>query len=103
MTEYCLEQLQAAGAVVVEGSFTANPYFAPLLAGISGGRQVFCSEDGSGTTVGGWMLRHWFDSQHEVRGPQTAVPLHLRGLESYRRAWRHALTALSCPEGYFCG
>ncbi|WP_016835492.1 FGGY-family carbohydrate kinase [Herbaspirillum lusitanum] len=96
MTEYCLEHLQASGPVVVEGSFTANPYFAPLLAATSGGREVFCSEDGSGTTMGGWILRHWREHPHgaALPAPKAVAPLRLRGWESYRQAWRHAVTPL---------
>lgn len=96
MTEYCLEHLQASGAVVVEGSFTANPYFAPLLAGISGGREVFCSEDGSGTTVGGWMLRHWQDGQRgmALAAPKQVEPLRLHGWDTYREAWQLAVAEI---------
>lgn len=103
MTDYCLEQLQAQGAVVVEGSFTVNPYFAALLAGMSDGRDVFCSEDGSGTTVGGWLLRHWQDAQ--PRQGLTALrqikPLRLQEWDGYREAWRIAVAELCAPDILF--
>jgi len=97
MTEYCLEQLQAPGAVMLEGSFIANPYFAALLAGASGQREVFCSEDGSGTTVGGWMLRHWQEPRHgeTTAVPKQVKPLRLRGWDAYRGAWRTAVATLA--------
>ena len=104
MTEYCLEQLQASGAVVLEGSFIANPFFAALLAGASGERDVFCSEDGNGTTVGGWMLRHWREPRRSeaLSAPRQVKPLRLRGWETYREAWRAAVAALVYRAGAAC-
>lgn len=103
MTEYCLEQLQAPGAIVVEGSFISNPYFAALLAGAFDGRDVFCSEDGSGTTAGGWMLQHWQDGQRggALTAPRQVKPLRLRGWDAYRQAWRTAVAELCAPEILF--
>lgn len=104
MTEYCLEQLQAPGAVVLEGSFIANPYFAALLAGASGEREVFCSEDGNGTTVGGWMLRHWQEPRRNeaLAALKQVKPLRLRGWDAYRDAWRVAVAALARREDAAC-
>lgn len=101
MTDYCLDQLQASGAVVVEGSFSANPYFAALLAAISPQRTVFCSEDSSGTTVGGWMLHYWTQPQRRAAlAPLIpTVPLYLHQWGAYRQAWRDAVTARSSDAG----
>lgn len=87
MTDYCLTRLDAGAAVVVEGSFSGNPYFARLLAALRPGRQVTISEDASGTTVGGWML-----ATGKLLPAQPASdpvePLHLPGLERYANQWR---------------
>jgi len=96
MTDFCLEQLKVQGALVVEGSFTANPYFAALLA-IADGRTVYRSQDSSGTTIGGWLLRHWHDPMRiKSLAPlrQITAP-HLTGWKAYRQAWRDALKPAS--------
>jgi len=92
MTDFCLEQLNAQGTLVVDGSFTANPYFSALLA-IADGRTVYCSQDSSGTTVGGWLLWHWRDTARvkSLAPLRQIVPPLLTGWEGYRRAWRDAL------------
>jgi len=76
----------------VDGSFTANPYFSALLA-IADGRTVYCSQDSSGTTVGGWLLWHWRDTARvkSLAPLRQIVPPLLTGWEGYRRAWRDAL------------
>ena len=91
MTDYCLDKLKATGAVAVEGSFTGNPHFAPLLAALRPGRQVLVSDDASGTTCGGWML-HRGDEAPAPEGVP-ADPLKLAGLAEYRDSWRAMLGA----------
>lgn len=99
MADYCLDQLQAAGDVVIEGSFTANPCFAPLLAALSG-RGVYCSDDGSGTTIGGWLLHDWKKPRRNapLPAPHQATPLPLRGLRAYRDQWRATLLARAAQD-----
>jgi sugar (pentulose or hexulose) kinase len=89
MTDYCLEALQAAGPLAVEGSFTANPWFGPLLASLRPQQAVSYSDDASGTTCGGWMLRY---RDGLPPGTSTAMPARtLPGLEAYRERWLAAL------------
>lgn len=85
VSDYCLDALGAGAHVVVEGSFTANPFFASLLAALRPGRQVAVTDDASGTTCGGWMLAHW-GSAPAVRAT-VAEPLLLDGWQQYRRRW----------------
>ncbi|WP_353399186.1 FGGY-family carbohydrate kinase [Duganella hordei] len=87
MTDYCLEHLDPAAPVVVEGSFTANPYFARLLAALRPGRVVSVSDDASGTTSGGWMLA---TGKALPSGPaaQAVSALQLPGLAAYAKQWR---------------
>jgi L-fuculokinase len=91
MTDYCLDKLKASGAVAVEGSFTGNPHFAPLLAALRPGRQVLVSDDASGTTCGGWMLHRGDDAP--ALDAAAADPLNLPGLAAYRDRWLALLDA----------
>ena len=91
MTDYCLDKLKAAGAVAVEGSFTGNPHFAPLLAALRPGRPVLVSDDASGTTCGGWMLHRGADAR--AADGVAVDPLNLAGLAGYRDRWRALIDA----------
>ena len=89
MSDYCLSQLGVEGEVVVEGSYTGNPWFAPLLAALRPHQQISSTDDTSGTTCGGWMLHHW-GSAPAVRSA-VATPLELAGWAEYRQRWLAAL------------
>jgi sugar (pentulose or hexulose) kinase len=89
MSDYCLAQLGADGAVVVEGSYTGNPWFAPLLAALRPLQAISSTDDTSGTTCGGWMLHHWGNAP--VVRSSVAAPLALRGWDDYRAQWLAAL------------
>ncbi len=89
MTDYCLDALGAAGPLAVEGSFTANPWFGPLLAALRPQQPVTYSDDASGTTCGGWMLRY-----RDAAPPGSGTAIAARapaGLDGYRARWRAAL------------
>ena len=91
MTDHCLAALGAAGRVVVEGAFTANPWFGPLLAGLVDGREVSVSDDSSGTTCGAWLLDAWGREPEAGAAPVGAwCP---SGWTAYRVAWRAAVGA----------
>jgi sugar (pentulose or hexulose) kinase len=88
MSDYCLTALgvSASGAaVVVEGSFTGNPWFAPLLAALRPEQKIGSTDDASGTTCGAWMLHHW--GRTPATRSKTARPLLLAGLAEYRERW----------------
>ena len=89
MSDYCLDALGGTGMVVIEGSFTDNPHFAPLLAALRGSQPVALTDDTSGTTCGGWMLSHWGD--RPAAHGRIAAPLALTGLRAYRERWRAKL------------
>jgi L-fuculokinase len=86
MTDHCLAALGSAGRVVVEGAFTANPWFGPLLAGLAEGRDVTVSDDSSGTTCGAWLLDTWGSAPEAAAAPVAA--LNPPGWRAYREAWR---------------
>jgi hypothetical protein len=98
MSDYCLSALGVtSGAVVVEGSYTGNPHFAPLLAALRPQQQVVCSDDASGTTCGAWMLHHWGRSPVGA-ARQACAPLPLTGWTDYRDAWVAALPPSTVSE-----
>jgi sugar (pentulose or hexulose) kinase len=88
MCDYCLDALGVRGDVVVEGAFTGNAYFAPLLAALRTGR-VLATDDTSGTTCGGWLL-HRRDGKPRLQG-HAAEALALDGLQAYRQRWRELI------------
>lgn len=89
MTDYCLTALQSEGPITIEGSFTANPHFGPLLAALRPAQTVLYSDDASGTTCGGWMLHRW--GQTPTGGGLPATALELDGLQTYRNGWLAAV------------
>lgn len=98
MTDYCLDALGAAGPIAVEGSFSANPWFGALLAALRPQQAVAYSDDASGTTVGGWLLRY---RDGVPPGTSTYVAaLDLPGLDAYRQRWLAAagVAADAAPE-----
>jgi sugar (pentulose or hexulose) kinase len=90
MTDYCLDALQATGPLVVEGSFTANPWFGPLLASLRPQQAVSYSLDPSGTTCGGWMLRYRGSAAAGKSFVTQPRPLEL--LDAYKQRWLGAIT-----------
>jgi sugar (pentulose or hexulose) kinase len=88
-TDYCLDALAAAGPLAVEGSFTANPWFGPLLASLRPQQPVSYSDDASGTTCGGWMLR--YRDGVPPGGSILTPPRAPAGLAAYRERWLAAL------------
>jgi sugar (pentulose or hexulose) kinase len=89
MTDYCLNALHASGPLAVEGSFTANPFFGPLLSGLRPQQLVTYSDDASGTTCGGWMLR--YPDSAPPAGARHVGALVPAGLDDYRRRWLAAV------------
>jgi L-fuculokinase len=92
MTDYCLSVLHAQGAIVVEGSFTDNPFFGALLALTRTQQTVWYSGDTSGTTCGGWLLHHPDGvpgAPLEQIGADT-----LPGWTAYRHRWLELIDSL---------
>jgi hypothetical protein len=85
VTDYCLDALRSGGPIAVEGSFTANPFFGPLLAALRPQQPVTYSDDASGTTCGGWMLR--YRDATPAGSATDIVAASLPGLDAYRRRW----------------
>jgi hypothetical protein len=90
MSDYCLDALGVSGDVVVEGSYTGNPWFGPLLAALRPQQRISSTDDTSGTTCGGWMLHHW--GRTPSGSSSVAEPLALAGWTEYRQRWLAALS-----------
>jgi sugar (pentulose or hexulose) kinase len=99
VTDYCLDALGAGGPIAVEGSFTANPWFGALLAALRPHQAVSYSDDASGTTCGGWLLRYR-DGVPPGVGSRIEA-LDLPGLQAYRQRWLDALSAPASPAPEF--
>ena len=88
MSDYCLQALGAEAApVVVEGAFTANPFFGPLLAGLHEGREGLVSDDCSGTTCGAWLLQGWQTRRALAAAAQAVPAFRPEGWPAYRDEW----------------
>lgn len=90
VTDHCLTLLASSGPIVVEGPFTANRHYAPLLAALRPEQEVWTSEDRSGTTGGAYLLACRPETYDPPRS--RALPIPVSGLAAYVEAWRVALT-----------
>ena len=84
-----LDKLEAAGPVLVEGSFHRNAAFCGLLAALRPGQPIHATDDPSGTARGAWLLARWGDRPSwpatlPAGEPAWAIP----GLDAYRELWR---------------
>ena len=86
----CLDALESARPVVIDGGFAANRAFAGLLAALRPGQQVKVSASRDGTALGAALL--W--KKHERRAPVSSVvlepvaPFEAAGLQEAAARWR---------------
>lgn len=86
MIDYQLEQLDAQGAIYIEGAFLQNPLMCQIIAQLRNGQPVYLSTDGSGTVQGAAMLSRW---QHKAP-PVQHLPCEASvfiGLQTYKKSW----------------
>ena len=88
MTAECLALAGAAGAVIVEGPFAANPAYCRMLAATTG-RSVLCATSQTGTSIGAALLFGAPDAPPPMRA--TVVPANQVDYRSYALAWRAAI------------
>ena len=86
MTDVMLDLLGTKGEIIVEGSFSTNPLFAPILATLRPGQSISVSDDRAGT-VGGARLLALGVKRSEARTSPVA-PLPGIDLIGYRRSWQ---------------
>lgn len=87
MLDYQLDLLESSSLVIIEGAFLKNTLLCRMLAQLRGGQQVMASVDAGATVMGTALLSHWHDVPKGLE-LSTIGPTSLRGLESYRQAWR---------------
>lgn len=88
-TAVCLDLLQAAAPVIVDGGFAANPLFAPLLAALRPDLPVQVSDSRDGTALGAALL--WHRNRGRPAPPlalRQAAPAAIPGLAAYAARWR---------------
>jgi L-fuculokinase len=84
-----LDKLEAAGPVLVEGSFHRNAAFCGLLAAMRLGQAIHATDDPSGTARGAWLLARWDERPSWPSAlPAAARAWDIPALGSYRERWR---------------
>ena len=89
MTAECLAMIGAAGPVIVEGPFAANPAFCRMLAAATG-RPVLCAASQTGTSIGAALLFGAPDAAPPMQA--TDAPANAAAYADYARAWRRAIS-----------
>ncbi len=92
VTDHCLSRLGSSGAIVIEGSFTANRLYAGILAWLRPQQRVMVSDDSSGTVHGGWLLTGQGDGG-ALDWP-AVPPIELPAARIYVRLWRELVDAV---------
>ncbi|MFC3115074.1 FGGY-family carbohydrate kinase [Cellvibrio fontiphilus] len=103
MIDQRLSDLQASGAIYIEGAFLKNPLLCALLAQLRSGQPVYLSNDDTGTVQGALLLTQFpqvTPFAQASRAPLTEqtrpharidlVPCkasQFQGLEQYRQRW----------------
>ena len=93
MSDLMLTRLgAAAGDLIVEGSFAANPAFCQLLAALRPAQSVFVGSDAAGTARGAAMLAQWPTRQKRAAAQVAVAPKAYPSLAAYKAAWLDALS-----------
>lgn len=86
MIDYQLSQLNAQGAIYIEGAFLQNSLLCQLIAQLRVGQPVYLSTDGSGTVQGAALLSRWQDKQSQIEHAHCEVS-QFAGLLAYKQRW----------------
>jgi sugar (pentulose or hexulose) kinase len=91
MTDVMLDLLGTKGEIIVEGSFSTNPLFAPILATLRPAQRISVSDDRAGTVGGARLLALGMKTSEA----KTTAVAALAGidLQAYRRLWQLQLSA----------
>lgn len=90
MTTECLALTGAAGPVIVEGPFAANPSYCRMLAAATR-RTVLSAASKTGTSIGAALLFGAPDAPPPM--VETATPDNVKDYRIYADAWRAAIRA----------
>jgi sugar (pentulose or hexulose) kinase len=86
MTDVMLDLLGTKGEIIVEGSFSTNPLFAPILATLRPGQRISVSDDRAGTVGGARLLA--LGVKTSAARTSAVEPLPGIDLRGYRQTWR---------------
>ena len=91
MTDQALDRLGAAGDVLVDGPFAANPAFMAALAALRPADRIRpAGAAAAGPVAGAFLLAHWGASGASAPDAPPAQPL-AADMTGYRARWRAAL------------
>ncbi|MGI9493316.1 MAG: FGGY-family carbohydrate kinase [Geminicoccaceae bacterium] len=89
VTDTDLDLLASTGQIILDGSFTNNPLYAPLLAALRPSQTITVSRDSDGTALGAALLWRWQTRTEPVRFDLEQVqPVGLDRLADYWTKWR---------------
>lgn len=91
MTDQALDRLGAAGDVLVDGPFAANPAFMAALAALRPADRIRPAGEGAtGPVAGAFLLARWGEARAAAPDAPPAAPLGA-DMTGYRARWRAAL------------
>ncbi|WP_417824006.1 FGGY-family carbohydrate kinase [Thalassospira lucentensis] len=90
MTDYCLETIESAGPIIIEGPFAANDVLCQLLAAIRSQQTVLTTPDSSGTSFGAAMLSNGPFAEYQRQLDPVPI-ISVPGLQSYHHKWRELI------------
>jgi hypothetical protein len=94
MATACLDLLEAAGTVVIDGGLAGQPSLPRLIAPLRPDRRVLVEAAGGGTATGAALLRDHGSRRAPVPLTLTAAPrLQLPALAAYQGRWRAAVAS----------
>ncbi|WP_269520478.1 FGGY-family carbohydrate kinase [Alteromonas sp. BMJM2] len=82
-----LDDLQATGAIYIEGAFLKNPLLCRLVAQLRCQQPVFASTDNTGTVLGAAALIGYQKLKQHSLDLEKVEPSNFSGLDSYADEW----------------
>jgi len=82
-----LNDLEAKGAIYIEGAFLKNPLLCRLVAQLRRQQPVFASTDNTGTVLGAAALIGYKKNQKHSLDLEKVEPSNFSGLDSYADEW----------------
>jgi sugar (pentulose or hexulose) kinase len=94
MIDFELDLLQNSGDVILDGTAAKSPLVCGLLAQLRPGQNILVSDSEAATVAGAWCLTRWNKPPPLRLGRnESALPLRLNSLRTYRDAWRDRLAS----------
>lgn len=91
MIDQRLNDLNASGAVYVEGAFLKNPALCQLVAQLRPHQPVMLSGDNTGTVMGAAALMNFSNRQQQITDLVPCAPATFSQLTQYKAQWYQAI------------